>query len=412
MTERFQPSEQIGVGSVRISEREKQYVLQVLESNRLSYGPFSRRLERDFAAAHDCNHAVLTNSGTSSLQIALAALKELHGWVDGDEILCPAATFVATANVILQNSLEPVFVDVEADTYNMDPAEIERHVTSRSRALLVAHLYGQPADMRPILEVAERHGLRIVEDSAETMLARYEGRSVGSFGDIACFSTYACHIMVTGVGGITTTRDPELAVLLRSLANHGRDEIYLSMDDDRGKSGGELREVIEKRFRFVRMGYSYRLTEMEAALGVGQLERAPENVAARRRIAATLCQGLAPWESMLRLPHPKADRDHSYMMFPILIGDGAPFGREEITLYLEERLIETRPMVSVLDQPFYRARFGDEIANDYPVALDIGRAGFYIGCHPEMTDEVVTYVLETFASFLSGAQAGGQRSGR
>lgn len=401
MSSQFEPEEQIGVGSVRISDRERQYVKEVLESHRLSYGPFSRRLERDFAEAHGCNHGLLTNSGTSSLQIAVAALKEHHGWADGDEILCPAATFVATSNVVLQNSMQPVFVDVEADTYNMDPAQIELHVTPRTRAIMVAHLYGQPADMDPILEIAGRLGLRVIEDSAETAFAGYKGKSVGSFGDIACFSMYACHIMATGVGGICTTRNEELAMLLRSLANHGRDQIYFSMDDDRGKTGEELQEIIGKRFRFVRMGYSYRITEMEAALGVGQMELARESLKARQRNAAALREGLKPWESVLSLPHPRADRDHSYMMFPVLIKEDAPFTRDQITLHLEERKIETRPMVSILDQPYYRTLFGEDLEDRYPVARWIQRCGFYVGCHPEMSEPIVQYVLRTFEQFLS-----------
>jgi dTDP-4-amino-4,6-dideoxygalactose transaminase len=406
MSSQFEPEEQIGVGSVGISDREKQYIQEVLESRRLSYGPFSRRLEREFSRAHECKHAILTNSGTSSLQIAVAALKEHHGWEDGDEILCPAATFVATSNVIIQNGMEPIFVDVEADTYNMDPAQIEQHMTPRTRAIMIAHLYGQPADMDPILEIADRRGLRVIEDSAETAFARYRGRSVGSFGDIACFSMYACHILATGVGGICTTGNTELALLLRSLANHGRDQIYFSMDDDRGKTGAELQEVVAKRFRFVRMGYSYRITEMEAALGVGQLELAPENLGARRRNAAALIEGLKPWESVLALPHPKSDREHSYMMFPILIREGAPFTRDQITLYLEERKIETRPMVSLLDQPYYRSRFGKDLDKRYPVARWIQRGGFYIGCHPEMNEPVVEYVLGTLDRFLESVAGG------
>lgn len=408
MSRRFEPEEQIGVGSVRISDREKRYVQEVLDSHRLSYGPFSRRLEREFALAHECDHAILTNSGTSSLQIAVAALKERHGWSDGDEILCPAATFVATGNVIIQNGMCPVFVDVEPDTYNMDPAKIEAHLTPRSRAIMVAHLYGQPADMDPILEIANEKGLRLIEDSAETAFASYRGRSVGSFGDIACFSMYACHILATGVGGICTTRDPELARALRSLANHGRDQIYFSMDDDRGKTGKELQEVIGKRFRFVRMGYSYRITEMEAALGVGQMELAPEALKARQENAAALRDGLKRWESLIRLPHPMNDRDHAYMMFPIVIQKEAPFLRAQITLYLEERKIETRPMVTLLDQPFYRKRFGEDVADPYPVARWIQERGFYIGCHPEMTGPVIEYVLRTMGGFLVSVREGAE----
>lgn len=393
--------ERIGVGAVRISDREKEYVRQVMDSDRLSYGPFSRRLERDFAAAHGCRYGVLSNSGTSSLQVAVAAVRERHGWADGDEVLCPAATFVATSNVILQNNLTPVFVDVEPDTYNMDPARIEEKLTPRTRGILVAHLYGQPAEMDPILEVARERDLAVVEDSAETMFATYRGRSVGAMGAIGCFSTYACHILVTGVGGIATTADRDLAALMRSLVNHGRDGIYFSMDDAEGKRGESLREVMEGRFRFVRMGYSYRITELEAALGVGQLETAAENIRSRRAVAAGLLDGLSRWEDRLQLPHGRADRDHSYMMFPILLRKDVPFERDALTLHLEERGIETRPMVTVLNQPFYRARLGEDFEEGYPVAQAIALRGFYVGCHPEMDERAVARVVEAFAGFLA-----------
>jgi dTDP-4-amino-4,6-dideoxygalactose transaminase len=399
---RFRPQGPVGVGAVKISAAEKRYVQEVLDSNRLSYGPFSRRLEREFAAAHDCAFCVLTNSGTSSLQIAVAALKERDGWRDGDEVLCPSTTFVATPNVILQNNLRPVFVDVEPRGYNLDPARIEERITPRTRGLMVVHLYGQPAEMDPILEIARRRRLAVIEDSAETMFARYRGRSVGSFGEIACFSTYAAHILVTGVGGLTATNDQELAVLLRSLANHGRDSIYLSIDDDRGLSGAALREVMERRFRFVRLGYSYRITELEAALGVGQMEHAAENLAVRRRAAARMLAGLSRFEDVLQLPRPLPERDHAYMMFPLVIREGAPFSREDLTFFLEEHLVETRQMVSVLDQPFYRRLYGEDVEDRYPVARWIDRSGFYVGCHPEMTDPVVDYVLECFEEFFAG----------
>ncbi len=408
MSAAFRPIEPIGVGAVRISEREKRYVNEVLDSNRLSYGPFSRRLESEFAKAHDCGFCVVTNSGTSSLQIAVAALKERHGWKDGDQVLCPSTTFVATPNVLIQNNLEPVFVDVDPHTYNLDPARIEERITPRTRGMMVVHLYGQPADMDPILEIARRRSLAVIEDSAETMFARYRGRSVGSFGEIGCFSTYACHILVTGVGGLTTTNDEDLAVVLRSLANHGRDGIYVSIDDDDGLKGKALQEVMEARFRFVRMGYSYRMTELEAALGVGQLEAAGENIAARRRAAARMLAGLARFEGVLQLPHVAPERDHSYMMFPILVREDAAFSRESLTLFLEERLVETRNMVSVLDQPYYRKLYGDDIEDRYPVARWIDRCGFYVGCHPEMTDPVVDYVLQIFEEFFASVPGKGR----
>lgn len=394
------PKKQIGVGDYVATKKEREYVQQVLDTGRLSYGPFSKQLEKEFAAAHECEYCVLTNSGTSSLQIAVAALKEYYGWEDGDEVLCPATTFVATSNVILQNNLVPVFVDVEKDTYNLDPAQIEKHISERTKGMMVVHLYGQPADMDAILGVAKKHKLRIIEDSAETMFAKYKDKSVGSFGEISCFSTYACHIMASGVGGLTCTNNVELAVILRSLANHGRDNIYMSIDDDKEKTGEELKEIMNRRFNFIRMGYSYRVTEFEAALALAQFEDRVANISRRRAIAAQYFAGLKTWDEFIQLPYKKDDRDHSYMMFPVLIKKDAPFSREEITLFLEERMIETRPMVSVLDQPFYQKLFGKDIEKRYPVAEWINHYGFYIGCQPQITDEQIEYILGVFAEFF------------
>ena len=142
--------------------------------------------------------------------MAVACLKELHGWHDGDEIIVPAVTFVATANVVVDHNLKPVFVDVDPVTYNIDPAKIEKRITKKTKAIMVVHLFGQPAEMDPILKIARKYKLKIIEDSAETMFVKYKGTPVGSFGDIACFSTYVAHLIVTGVGGVVATNDGTL----------------------------------------------------------------------------------------------------------------------------------------------------------------------------------------------------------
>src|SRR5262249_5744359 len=157
---------------------------------------------------------LMCNSGTSALQIALAALKEVYGWQDGDEVLVPALTFVATPNVVFYNNLKPVFVDVDPQYFTIEPSKIEAKITPRTRAVMPVHIGGLPCDMDPILELACRHDLRIVEDSAEAMFSCYRGRPVGSFGDVGCFSTYVAHMLVTGVGGVCTTNDPGLIVIL------------------------------------------------------------------------------------------------------------------------------------------------------------------------------------------------------
>ena len=161
----------------------------------------------------------------------MACLKESENWKDGDEIICPALTFISTSNMILQNSLKPVFIDVDPFIYNIDYKRIEEKITKKTKAIMVVHLFGQPADMSEILMIAKKHKLKIIEDSCETMLVKYKGKSVGSFGDISCFSTYVAHLLVTGVGGLAVTNNPKYAEIMRSFANHGRDGIYISIDE-------------------------------------------------------------------------------------------------------------------------------------------------------------------------------------
>ncbi|MBA3342513.1 MAG: DegT/DnrJ/EryC1/StrS family aminotransferase [Gemmatimonadaceae bacterium] len=391
--------QQIGVGGFRTSERAKQLVMEVLDSNRITAGPMMSRFESEVASLHDCRFGLMSNSGTSALQIALAALKETHDWADGDEVLVPAVTFVATSNVVLYNNLVPVFVDVEPDFYDIDPASIERRITPRTRAIMPVHVGGLPCDMDPILDIARRHGLQIVEDSAETMFARYKRRTVGSFGNVGCFSTYAAHIITTGVGGVSTTNDPELLVLMKSIMNHGRDSIYIRIDDDAGRTGDELFEVANRRFSFVRLGHSFRCTEMEAALGIAQLEERDEHWARRRRIAGRYRDALGSLEGRLQLPEVRPESDHAFMFYPLVLSDPAD-SRPALIQFLEERGIETRYLLPLINQPVYRRMFGNLDA-EYPVAARLNEKAFYIGCHPEMTDGDADYVIECLQTYFA-----------
>lgn len=388
----------IGVGGLTISPRGRELVMQTLVNNRLSYGPMTQEFERRFAQLHDSRFGVMSNSGTSALHIALAALKESGGWQDGDEVIVPAVTFIATSNVVLHNNLTPVFVDVEPDYYGLDPALLEAKITPRTRAILPVHLFGQPCDMDPILDIARRHDLRIVEDSCETMFARYKGRSVGAFGDIACFSTYVAHLLVTGIGGLNTTSNPDYAVMLRSLMNHGRDSIYLSIDDDDHKSDAELRMIIERRFRFIHLGHSFRATEMEAALGLAELEGWEAMVARRRRYARLLTKGLEGCSDWLQLPAIRPDTEHTFMMYPVVLRDQP---KAELVNYLERHGVETRDMMPLIGQPVYQRRLGLR-PDDYPVARWIDANGFYIGSHQGLSDSDADYVMELFDRFGKG----------
>lgn len=388
----------IGVGGMVISQAEKSAVMKVLDSGRLTYGEYSRTFEEQFSRMHQCQFGVLSNSGTSSLEVAVATLKEVHHWSDGDEIIVPATTFVASVNVILMCGLKPVLVDIEPTYYELDVAQIEAKITPRTRCIMVVHLFGQPCDMDPILEIASKHNLRIIEDSCETMFATYRGRSVGSFGDIACFSMYMAHILCTGVGGIATTNNPEYAVIMRSLVNHGRDNIYIAMDDDRGCVDGVRKQIIERRFNFIRLGYSYRITEMEAAIGVAQLDQIDNNIPRRQAIASQYTKGLEKFQSLIQLPAIRAGTTHVFMMYPIVVATDR-FTKSELVNHLECQNIETRDTLPLINQPFYQ---GNVIVsqNHYPVSKWLIERGFYIGSHPALSDDNVDYIIRTLSTFF------------
>ncbi len=389
--------QQIGVGGLVFSDYEKELVNQVLNSNRLTYGPMTKQFENEFAKSHDAQFGLFMNSGTSALQVALSALKIQRQWADGDEVIVPAVTFVATSNIVLHNKMVPVFVDVEPDTYNIDPKKIEEKITKRTRAIIPVHLLGLPASMGPIMDIAKRYGLAIIEDSCETMFAKYKGISVGSIGDIGCFSTYVAHFLVTGVGGFAITNNSELAVIMRSLMNHGRDNIYLSCSDDINAEGKKLEEIIEKRFLFIHFGFSYRCTELEAAIGIGQLARMSQMISRRKKIANRLMDGLSKYIDYIQLPSCPDDRTHSYMLFGIVLRNN---DKRELVNHLENLNIESRDLLPLINQPIYRKLYGD-LEAAYPVAHWINKSGFYIGCHPYMSDEEVAFVIDAFNDFFS-----------
>ena len=393
----------INQGFLEISPLEKKYVNQALDANRLSAGPLMERFEEEFANRHGCKYGIMLNSGTSALQVSLAVLKELGHWEDEDEVLVPASTFVATSNIVMYNNLSPVFVDIDKKTYNIDPLEIERRITDRTRAIIPVHLYGQPCDMDQILDIAGRYNLKVIEDSCECMFARFDGRSVGSMGDIGCFSTYVAHILTTGVGGLITTNKHEYAVACRSTLAHGRDSIYLTIDDDEKQRTDpeRFRMVVSRRFNFVRLGYSFRSTELEAALGLGQLATADEIITARRRNGAALTEMLEPFSQQLQLPEIAPNRDHSFMMYPVVCKEGV--GREKLVNYLEERWIETRYMMPLLSQPIYKKLFGEHFEDGFPSAKWVTRNGFYLPCHHGLSvEDDLTYIRDVIADFFRG----------
>lgn len=361
---------------------------EVLLSGRLSYGIHSRTFEAHWAALHGCQYAVLSNSGTSALVVALQAAKEYYGWANDDQVIVPALTFVATVNAVLHNRLTPILVDVEPDYYNIDASQIEAAITPLTKAILPVHLFGQPANMPAIMEIAKRHELVVIEDSCETILSTIDGKFVGSWGDMGCFSTYVAHHIVTGVGGVTTTNNPILERLLRSLVNHGIDLDQLPTGDKYDPT------FLSRVFSFTRIGHSFRITELEAAIGNAQLHTVRENVSRRQRYADILSSILYSCRHEVQVPTVRPNATHSHMVYPLVLLNQ---GKQTIKSYLVEHDIAVRDMVPLTNQPCYRGLFDED---DYPVAKWINHCGFYIGCHAGLTEAEVVYAAETIQDYF------------
>lgn len=244
-----------------IGDAEKQAVMEVLDSGMLVQGPRTAKLEEKFAAACGVSHAIATSSGTTALHIALLA----HGIGPGDEVITTPFTFIASVNSIIYTGATPVFVDIDAETFNLDPALIEAAITPRTKAILPVHLYGYPCDMDAILDIARRHNLVVVEDAAQAIGATYHGQVVGSFGT-GCFSLYATKNVMSGEGGMITTNDDALAQRCRMIRSHG----------------------MQRRYYHDMLGYNFRMTDLHAAIGVVQIDRLAEFTAQRRANAAYL----------------------------------------------------------------------------------------------------------------------------
>lgn len=391
---------QIGVGTFTVTDKMRDGIDEVLRTGRLSYGWFSRELEREFSNLHDCEFGVLSNSGTSSLQVALQALKELRGWEDGDEVLIPSVTFVATANIVLHCRMKPVLVDVDLVHYEMDPHILQMHygelITPRTRCIIPVHLFGQPCDMIKLTVFAKEHNLAVIEDSCECMFVASYGKMVGSLGDVGCFSTYIAHLLTTGVGGIAITNDPELAAKMRSLVNHGRDGIYMSIDDDKGLSEKKLNEVIAKRFQFNSIGHSFRITELEAAIGYAQLADHQSMIDQRNINAFTLTTKLAYLKRYIQLPSVRFGNQHAWMMYPILAFNDH---KKPLTEYLEANGVETRDMLPLVNQPCYVGMWNPD---DYKRAQVIDKCGFYVGIHQDLTTDDLDYIADKIGEYYDG----------
>lgn len=391
------PHRRIGIGTADITPADQARVGEVLRSGRLSAGPQTEAFEAGVAALAGRRFGNFLNSGTGALQMALQALKEQRGWADGAEVLVPATTFVASVNTILYAGLTPRLVDVDPQTYTIDPAAAEAAVNPRTVALMAVAIGGLPPALGDLVAIAERRRLVLIEDSAEAIGVRRDGLPTGGAGTVGCYSTYMAHLLTTGVGGLTVTDDAALHTRIRSLMNHGRDPIYLRIDDDERVDDERLRAIVAGRYRFVSRGQSFRATEMEAAIGLGQLERLAANLAARGRVACELhahfaAHGLTPQA----VP---AGAEHAYMFFAATARDRAH--RDRLLVAFERAGIETRELLPILGQPCYADLGFDPAAT--PVAAGLLERAFYIGCHQGMNAEDIAHVATVIAA-VEGAR--------
>lgn len=378
----------VSLSDWKATKLQRKLVQKVLKSGRLTYGPMTRQFEEEFARIHGKKYAIFTSSGTDALKLGLHALKDHYGWQDGDEVIIPAVTFIASLNVVLMNNLVPVLVDVNEYDAGMNAKKVERAITKKTRAIMPVHLFGQTCgDMEDILKIAKKHKLKVIEDSCETMFMG------ASLGDVACYSTYVSHLLITGVGGFITTDNNILATTMRSLMFHGRDEAYLSIDDNH-KTGKALKKVVERRFLFTRHGYSDRATEMEAALGLGDLANHKKMLEKRMSNGSILELGL---RHLPQISCPIYKYEHAFMFFPLYVEQ-----RDELMLYLEKKGIQTRTMMPLTNQPIVKPF----LKKKYPVAEWINEHGLLLGCHPYLTKKDLDFVIKSVKEFYADSNTG------
>jgi len=377
----------------------------------LTAGPRAETFEQRLAEYTGVRRALAVNSGSSANLVAVTALRSRRlerPLEPGDEVITPAVGFPTTVAPIVQNGLVPVFVDCQLGTYNLDPGQLEPALSDRTRAIFFAHTLGNPVEMEPVIEFARAHDLYVVEDACDALGTTYDGRMVGSFGDLATLSFYPAHHITTGEGGAVLTDEAHLAHIARSVRDWGRD---CRCNHDSPPEGACCRrfewhipgldEPYDHRYLFVEIGYNLKMTDLQAAIGLAQLDKLPNFIAARKRNFARLYEGLRPYEEFLILPTWSERADPSWFAFPITVRPGAPFSRRDLTAFVEERNIETRLLFAgnIVRQPGYR-HIEHRTVGDLSNSDLVLRSTFFVGVYPGLDDDRIAYILQTFADFF------------
>ncbi len=374
------PPHRVPMSEPEITPEDIEVVVDALRSKRLSLGPYLTKFETAFAEYIGTRHAIGVSSGTAGLHCVVRAA----GIGPGDEVVTTPFSFVASANCILYEGARPIFVDVDETSMNIDPALLPDAITERTRAILPVHVFGQPCAMDEILAIAARHGLTVIEDACEAIGAEYRGRKVGTFGHAAVFAFYPNKQMTTGEGGIITTNDAKLADTLRSLRNQGRDEMGTWTSHPR-------------------LGYNYRLGEMNAALGVSQLARIEDLLARRQRVAEYYSERLRAVPGVRPMVPVETTTRLSWFVFVVRLDPA--ISQKHLIRQLADFGVPTRSYFTPIHlQPFYREQFG-HAAGSFPVTERLARSLLALPFHTNFSRENVDFVVDCLQRAVARAAA-------
>lgn len=378
--------------------------LDCLLTTWVTMGPKVAAFEDAFAAAHGFRNAVMVNSGSSANLLAIAALVNPalpDALKAGDEVIVPALSWSTTVWPLVQFGLVPVFVDMDADTLDLDMDEVERAISPKTRAIMPVHVYGNPCDMDALRDIVARHNLILIEDCCEALGARFRDRPVGSFGQVGTFSFYYSHHITTLEGGMCVTDDDELAELMRILRAHG----WIREVKDRERW---LRQYpdIDPRFLFVNAGFNLRATELQGAMGLLQLPKLPAFVEGRRRSHAYFSDALKEFGNVLRFQSETPSAFSSCFGFAVTLRDGDRFSRKEITAALNAARIETRPIIcgNLAQQPAMKL-FPHRLAGTLSNATHAMNHSFSFGNHQFVDEAACAYLVEHLSSALRAGRA-------
>ena len=377
-------------GSPLIEQPEIDEVVACMESAWLGTGPRVAQFERDFAAYQglQSSQVAAVNSATAALHVSMVA----EGLEPGAEVITTPMTFCASVNAIIHAGLTPVLADVDATTQNIDPAAIEAAITPRTRAILPVHFAGRPCEMDPIMEIARKHDLKVIEDCAHAIETTYHGRKAGTFGDFGCFSFYATKNVVTGEGGMITGRDEARIARAKVLALHGMSKDAWHRFGDQGY----------KHYQVVEAGFKYNMMDLQAAIGIHQLARVERNWQRREAVWHRYMEAFANLPIGLPAP-PARDTKHAYHLFTIMVNEarcGTP--RDDFLNAMNARRIGTGVhYLSVPEHPFYQQRFGWK-PEQWPNAMRIGRQTVSLPLSPKLTGGDVERVITAVSALADG----------